>query len=63
MAKQAAKRASRRSGRTGGARLGTPTTIATIADLVGSVDSLPADLSARKKAYLKATSYGRKRGS
>lgn len=32
-----------------------------IADLVGSVDGLPADLSARKKAYLKATGYGRKR--
>jgi Arc/MetJ-type ribon-helix-helix transcriptional regulator len=32
-----------------------------IADLVGSVDGLPADLSARRKAYLKATGYGRKR--
>lgn len=32
-----------------------------IADLVGSVNGLPADLSARKKAYLKATGYGRKR--
>ena len=32
-----------------------------IADLVGSVDRLPADLSARKKHYLKATGYGRKR--
>jgi Arc/MetJ-type ribon-helix-helix transcriptional regulator len=32
-----------------------------IADLIGSVDGLPADLSARKKRYLKATSYGRKR--
>ena len=33
-----------------------------IADLVGSVDDgLPADLSARKKHYLKATGYGRKR--
>lgn len=32
-----------------------------IADLVGSVDGLPADLSARKKHYLKATGYGRKR--
>ena len=30
-----------------------------IADLVGSVDRLPVDLSARKKAYLKATGYGR----
>ena len=32
-----------------------------IADLVGSIDGLPADLSARKKKYLKATGYGRKR--
>jgi Arc/MetJ-type ribon-helix-helix transcriptional regulator len=32
-----------------------------IADLVGSVDRLPAELSARKKEYLKTTSYGRKR--
>jgi Arc/MetJ-type ribon-helix-helix transcriptional regulator len=32
-----------------------------IADLVGSVDGLPADLSARRKHYLKTTGYGRKR--
>ena len=32
-----------------------------IADLIGSVDGLPADLSARKKGYLKATGYGEKR--
>ena len=32
-----------------------------IADLVGSVKGLPADLSARKKHYLKTTGYGRKR--
>lgn len=32
-----------------------------IADLVGSVDGLPADLSARKKRYLRATRYGQKR--
>ncbi len=32
-----------------------------IADLVGSVDGLPVDLSRRTKAYLKATGYGRKR--
>jgi len=31
-----------------------------IADLVGSIDGLPADLSARKKKYLKATGCGRK---
>ena len=32
-----------------------------IADLIGSVDALPADLSARKKQYLKVSGYGRKR--
>jgi hypothetical protein len=31
-----------------------------IADLIGSVDGLPSDLSARKKFYLKSTGYGRK---
>ena len=32
-----------------------------IADLVGSVDGLPSDLSARKKDYLRSTGYGKKR--
>jgi Arc/MetJ-type ribon-helix-helix transcriptional regulator len=32
-----------------------------IADLIGSVNSLPADLSARKKRYLRTAGYGRKR--
>jgi Arc/MetJ-type ribon-helix-helix transcriptional regulator len=32
-----------------------------IVDLIGSVEGLPTDLSARKKAYLKATGYGEKR--
>ncbi len=32
-----------------------------IADLIGSVDGLSADLSARTKKALKATGYGRKR--
>lgn len=32
-----------------------------IADLVGSVKGLPADLSARKKNYLHSTGYGKKR--
>lgn len=32
-----------------------------IADLIGSVDGLPADLSSRTKHYLQATGYGRKR--
>lgn len=33
----------------------------TIADIIGSVDELPRDLSARTKAYLKSARYGRKR--
>jgi Arc/MetJ-type ribon-helix-helix transcriptional regulator len=32
-----------------------------IADLVGSVDGLPIDLAAKRKVYLKAAGYGRKR--
>jgi Arc/MetJ-type ribon-helix-helix transcriptional regulator len=35
--------------------------LADIADLIGSVDGLPSDLSARKKHYLRKTGYGRKR--
>jgi len=31
-----------------------------IADLIGSVDGLPADVSARKKLYLRSTGYGGK---
>lgn len=32
-----------------------------IADLIGSIDGLPEDLSARRKRQLKATGYGRER--
>ena len=32
-----------------------------IADLIGAVDGLSIDLSARRKHHLKATAYGRKR--
>jgi Arc/MetJ-type ribon-helix-helix transcriptional regulator len=32
-----------------------------IADLIGSVDGLPSDLSARKKWHLRASGYGQKR--
>ena len=32
-----------------------------IADLIGSVDGLPTDLTTRKKEYLHATRYGQKR--
>jgi Arc/MetJ-type ribon-helix-helix transcriptional regulator len=38
-----------------------PAALAAIADLIGSVDRLPADLSAQRKRHLKATGYGRKR--
>ena len=38
-----------------------PAALASIADLIGSVDRLPADLSAQKKRYLRSTGYGRKR--
>ncbi|MFZ5691368.1 MAG: CopG family transcriptional regulator [Pseudomonadota bacterium] len=37
-----------------------PPSLDAIADLIGSIDSLPADLSRNKKAYLKA-GYGKKR--
>ena len=32
-----------------------------IADLIGSVDGLPTDMSGRRKRYLKTTDYGKKR--
>ena len=32
-----------------------------IADLIGSVGGLPADMSGRKKRYLKTAGYGKKR--
>ncbi len=38
----------------------SPPSLEAIADLIGSVSGLPADLSARKKHYLSA-GYGRKR--
>jgi hypothetical protein len=38
-----------------------PTSLDAIADLIGSVDGLPVDLSARKKHYLKSMGYGQKR--
>jgi len=38
-----------------------PAALDAIADLIGSVDALPAYRSARKKRYLRATGYGRKR--
>jgi len=38
-----------------------PASLDAIADLIGSVDGLPPDLSARTKKYLKSTDYGDKR--
>jgi hypothetical protein len=35
--------------------------LASIRDLIGSVDGLPADLSSRKKEYLRAIIRGRSR--
>ena len=42
-------------------RRSRPAPFGAIADLVGSVDELPVDLSRRTKAYLRTTGYGRKR--
>ena len=50
----------RLSGR-GPSRGGLQTPLDAIADLIGSVDGLPADLSARKKHHLRSTGYGQKR--
>jgi len=38
-----------------------PASLDAIADLVGSIDWLPSDLSARTKKRLKSTGYGDKR--
>lgn len=45
----------------GGAGPQQPALLDVIADVVGSVDGLPRDLSRRKKKYLKSTGYGDKR--
>jgi Arc/MetJ-type ribon-helix-helix transcriptional regulator len=44
--------------RVGRPRQGRSKPLDAITDLIGSVDGLPADLSAHKKRYLKATGYG-----
>ena len=44
-----------------GPRRRRPALLDAIADVVGSVDGLPRDLSARTKKYLKSTGYGEKR--
>jgi hypothetical protein len=38
-----------------------PALLDAIADVIGSVDLLPRDLSARTKRYLSSTGYGEKR--
>jgi Arc/MetJ-type ribon-helix-helix transcriptional regulator len=38
-----------------------PAALHALTDLIGSVEGLPPDLTARKKAYLKRTGYGQKR--
>lgn len=38
-----------------------PALLDAIADIVGSVEGLPRDLSARTRKYLKSTGYGEKR--
>jgi Arc/MetJ-type ribon-helix-helix transcriptional regulator len=38
-----------------------PALLDAIADVIGSADGLPRDLSARTKSYLKSTGYGAKR--
>ena len=43
-----------------GARRQQPALLDAIADVVGSVDGLPRDLSTRTKTYLKSTGYGEK---
>ena len=43
------------------ARPRQPASLDAIADVVGSVDGLPRDVSARTKKYLKSTGYGHKR--
>jgi Arc/MetJ-type ribon-helix-helix transcriptional regulator len=44
-----------------GSRPEQPVLLDAISDIVGSVDGLPRDLSARTKKYLKSTGYGDKR--
>jgi Arc/MetJ-type ribon-helix-helix transcriptional regulator len=42
-------------------RRSQPAALEAIADLIGSVEGLPPDLSARTKKHLKSTGYGDKR--
>ena len=42
-------------------RAGGVASLDAIADLIGSVEGQPRDLSAKAKGYLRSTGYGRKR--
>jgi Arc/MetJ-type ribon-helix-helix transcriptional regulator len=44
-----------------GSRREQPVLLDAVSDLLGSVDGLPRDLSARTKKHLRSTSYGDKR--
>jgi Arc/MetJ-type ribon-helix-helix transcriptional regulator len=50
-----------RLARPAGSRRRQPALLEAIADVVGSVERLPRDLSARTKKYLTSTRYGDKR--
>jgi Arc/MetJ-type ribon-helix-helix transcriptional regulator len=45
----------------GTSRVQRSTLLDAVADVIGSIDRLPPDLSVRKKKYLRSTGYGRKR--
>jgi Arc/MetJ-type ribon-helix-helix transcriptional regulator len=42
-------------------RASQPAQLDAIADLIGSIERLPPDLSTRTKSYLRSTGYGKKR--
>jgi ribbon-helix-helix CopG family protein len=44
-----------------GSRHRQPSSLDAISSVIGSVNGLPADLSARKKRYLNVTAFGQKR--
>lgn len=49
-----------RLARPAGAPAGEPATLAAISDLIGCVDGMASNVSAEKKAHLRASGYGRK---
>ena len=50
----------KRANAAGKSRRCQPASLGAIADLIGSIDRLPGDLSARRKRYLKSTGHGGK---